>query len=308
MTEPLISVVMPVRNEERFIDQSLRSLRRQTLQAIEVLVIDDGSTDSTTERLARHTREDARVRVLDNPGDGLIDALHHGVEKSRSKLIARMDGDDIAAPGRLQRQLEELQRNPNAACLGTYGWRINERGVRIGRLINGPSSPQEFAQARAAKRPVHLTHPSVVFRRDAFDAVGGYDPAYHRAEDLRLFNDLAEQGEVYALPEALIRVRIRMTGASAASLELQALQATRVGYEVAGGTRYASPEAFVRELEQCDPESLAEHHSGWKRNAAQRTLARAVANGQVMLIARLIADGGVGAGMVHRIARRALRG
>src|SRR4051794_6833690 len=93
-----LSVVLPVFNGEASLDEAISSVSRQSFGDFELLVIDDGSSDGSAAIARRHVAADPRVKVLDNPGKGLVAALNHGIEQARAELIARMDADDVALP------------------------------------------------------------------------------------------------------------------------------------------------------------------------------------------------------------------
>jgi glycosyltransferase involved in cell wall biosynthesis len=100
---PLVSVLMPVRNEERFLPAALASLRAQTFRDWELVAVDDHSTDRTAAILERAAGEDRRIRMLRPPERGLVPALNAGLAACKAPLVARMDGDDICHPRRLEK-------------------------------------------------------------------------------------------------------------------------------------------------------------------------------------------------------------
>ena len=116
---PRVSILMPVHNEAVFLPAALSSLTKQTLIEWELVVVDDGSSDATPEMLAEAALRDPRIRVIRQNSDGLVHALNAGLAACRAPIIARMDGDDICHPRRLECQVAFLDANPNiglAAC------------------------------------------------------------------------------------------------------------------------------------------------------------------------------------------------
>ena len=109
-TLPHVSILMPVRNEERFLAAALRSVAAQTLTDWELVAVDDSSTDATPAILAEAARRDPRIRVLRPAERGLVPALNAGLAACRAPLVARMDGDDVSHPRRLASQAEFLFR------------------------------------------------------------------------------------------------------------------------------------------------------------------------------------------------------
>jgi glycosyltransferase involved in cell wall biosynthesis len=110
--------LLPVRNEERYLVECLESLSAQTLSELEVVVVDDGSTDSTPEILAAHARADSRFRVHRQEPAGMVAASEHARAEARAPLLARMDADDVALPERLELQVVAIEEEGLAAVGG----------------------------------------------------------------------------------------------------------------------------------------------------------------------------------------------
>ena len=119
MPPPPISVVMPVNNGQAFLDEAVGSIRAQTFQDFELIIVDDGSRDATPEILRSHAVADRRIRIVTQPQTGVVAALNNGIAASAGPYLARMDADDVAKPDRLARQLEILARHPNVAAVGS---------------------------------------------------------------------------------------------------------------------------------------------------------------------------------------------
>lgn len=200
-----LTVILPVRNGERWLDAAIASIRAQTFGDFELLVIDDGSSDRTASIATRHAAEDPRVVLVRNPASGLVSALNFGLEKARAPLVARMDADDIALPQRFERQVARMRAEPDLSVLGTGYFRIDAEGGRTGSVVP-PVEPVDVA--RALDRVNAIAHPTVVMRRDAVEAAGGYREAYLRAEDYDLWLRLAERGKLANLSDPLIEYRI----------------------------------------------------------------------------------------------------
>ncbi|MEO1235937.1 MAG: glycosyltransferase family 2 protein, partial [Planctomycetota bacterium] len=117
-TTPTISVLMPVYNCGVYLDAAVRSVRDQTWTDLELVAVNDGSTDGSLDVLQRHADEDERVVVIDQPNGGIVAALNAGLARCRGAFIARMDGDDVAYPHRLERQLAWMRAHPEAVAVG----------------------------------------------------------------------------------------------------------------------------------------------------------------------------------------------
>ena len=112
MTSPRVSILLSVRNEAQFLPVALASLFRQTMTSWELVAVDDGSSDATPAILADAVRRDPRVRVVSSPGRGLVAALNAGLAACRAPLVARMDGDDVSHPRRLELQAAAFVADP----------------------------------------------------------------------------------------------------------------------------------------------------------------------------------------------------
>ena len=200
-----LSVVLPVFNGEASLDEAISSITRQSFGDFELLVVDDGSSDGSAAIARRHAAADPRVKLRSNPGKGLVAALNHGIEQASADLIARMDADDVALPARFERQMARMGGEPDLLVLGTATIRVDDRGKELEVTIP-PADPAEISRRLDRGNPI--AHPTVVMRRAAVRAVGGYRRAYVRAEDYDLWLRLAERGKLANLEEPLLRYRI----------------------------------------------------------------------------------------------------
>lgn len=201
MNPPKVSVVMPVLNEEEFLERSLRTLRAQTFQDYELLVVDNGSTDRSPEIAARFAD-----RVIVEPQRGYDRALHRGILEAKGEFIVQADADSLYPPGWLATMVRALEA-PGVVC--AYGpW----------AFLESPRWRQglEAAVCRAVQLTTHLlglcqtTGFNMGFRRDAYFRVGGY-PALGglAAADLRLGLRLKRVGKVRYVPGMLVRTSNR---------------------------------------------------------------------------------------------------
>ena len=204
MRPPRISVLLPVWNAERYVGETLASLRGQTFGDFEVVVVDDGSTDRTPEILAAQSG-DPRVRIFRQENRGLVGALTAGLEHCRADYVARIDADDCAHPDRLRLQLEYLEKHPGVLALGSNLELIDECGRPAG-LKDYPVGEERATAAMADG--CSLAHPAVMMRKAAVVAAGGYRECCRHAEDYDLWLRLIEAGAVDNLPQRLLRYRV----------------------------------------------------------------------------------------------------
>jgi glycosyltransferase involved in cell wall biosynthesis len=196
-------VVLPVRDGERYLRDAVDSVLAQTLSNLEVIVVDDGSTDGTL--LLLEGVPDARLRVLRRPREGLVAALDAGIAEAQAEYVARMDADDVAEPERLQRQVEVLERRPRVGMVATWTMLIDEDGRELRREVL-PSEHADLARRLLLRNP--FQHGSVLLRRAALEAAGGYRADYGANEDYDLWRRLARSWELACVPEALYRYRV----------------------------------------------------------------------------------------------------
>jgi len=174
---PLVSILMPVRNEACYLPAALATLSRQTLADWELVVVDDGSTDGTPALLAAAARRDRRIRPLLCSGGGLVAALNEGMAACRAPLIARMDGDDIAHPRRLEQQANLLATDPGVGLAACAFRHFPRPALKQGMLAyeawqNGLLDHELIMRDLFVESP--FVHPSVMMRRDLLQSMGGY--------------------------------------------------------------------------------------------------------------------------------------
>jgi hypothetical protein len=234
---------MPVRDGERFLAEALDSVLGQTLADLELIVVDDGSTDGTAALLADAARRDERVRVLTQAAGGLAVALNAGCALVRAPVIARMDADDVALPDRLERQLAFLDARPEAALVGGGIVLVDEAG----REFDREPGHAELAESN------RLVHGTVTMRTEAFRELGGY--RLDQSEDYDLWLRFEERFGIAALEEPVIRYRFHPGQFSVTKLERQALGALCV--RAAARVRRAGQPDPLDGVEQLD-ETVAE--------------------------------------------------
>ena len=196
---------MPVHNAAPFLHESVRSILDQTFRDFELIVLENGSSDGSGAILRRFADQDPRIRLFEDPRPlGLVDSSNYVVQQATAPLVARMDADDVCHPERLEREVEVMQQEPDVVAVGTLSVGIDRHGRRVRprdrwRLIHCSQVP--------------FSHGSSLFRRDAFERIGGYRPGL-LWRDLDLFLRLADQGRILILPEALYTYRYNLSSTS----------------------------------------------------------------------------------------------
>ncbi|MEX0774378.1 MAG: glycosyltransferase [Phycisphaeraceae bacterium] len=207
MTEPQVSVLMPVYNDRRYLPAAIESILRQTFKDFELIVIDDGSTDGSEEILRGYAERDARVRLVRRPNKGYVYSLNEAIGMARAPLLARMDSDDISPPDRFAVEIAYLAAHPEVVCVGGYYGLMDYRG-RFLTTMTPPTDHQAIDQELLAGH-TPLCHTSVMMRRDAVEKVGRYDLTMALADDLDLWLRLAEVGQLAIVPQPMVCVRMR---------------------------------------------------------------------------------------------------
>ncbi|RWE73144.1 MAG: glycosyltransferase [Mesorhizobium sp.] len=201
---PTVSVIIPVRDGAPYIGEALQSILDQDLADIEVIVVDDGSSDDSAAIATSLGEGDGRVKVVANRGKGIVDALNMGIALARAPLVARMDGDDISLPDRLRLQAARFDADADLQLLGTAGLRIDRDGKPL-RPIEVPIGNEPLRSALAGYNP--MLHPTVMFRTEAVRRVGGYRRAFTYAEDYDLWLRLSEAGKLANMDARLVKLR-----------------------------------------------------------------------------------------------------
>lgn len=201
MNNPLVSIILPIRNGERFLDQALDSVFLQNYAPYELLVIDDHSTDRSAEiAMCR-----AGVRFLSNPGRGVGCAWNAGIASSSGDLIAFLAQDDVWLPGKLARQVAFMQKQPGV----DYSLTRNHTF-----LEPGDTPPAGCRTERLGLDSFSLLIEALMVRRSVFDRIGGFNEKLTSAQDMDWFARASDAGLVMARMEDVL-VRRRVHGGNA---------------------------------------------------------------------------------------------
>lgn len=203
----LISVVLPVYNAENYLPDAIESILNQTYSNLELIIINDGSTDESLNIMKQWYEKDQRIKIISRENKGLIYSLNEGINIAKGEFIARMDADDISLPTRLEKQLAYLTQNQLDIC-GCHYFEINECGELSGlRLV--PKNQDMITICLASAVP--FAHPSVLIRKSFLEINRLYygEGVAKYAEDLdlwiRMYSNKASFGNVN---EILFKYRI----------------------------------------------------------------------------------------------------
>jgi len=206
---PEVSIVMPIKNQEPFLEECLNSIRKQTKQDWELIVVDDHSDDQSSSILSIWAKKEPRIQTFENPGSGIVDALNFGISKSNSDLIARMDGDDLMHPLRLEEQSKFLQHNQ---ALGVVSCEViqfthskENKGEGYAHHVEWTNQIHSSDEHKAYRFVDCLfAHPSVLFRKKLVTKYGGYRKGDH-PEDFELWlRWLSNEVRMGKIPQKLL--------------------------------------------------------------------------------------------------------
>jgi len=200
----LVSVLLPVHNGARYLESATRSILNQTHRELELIVVDDGSTDGSAEIVA--ALGDPRVRLIRNERNlGLPASLNRGLSAARAGIVARQDADDLSHPQRLERQLGFLDRHPEVGLVGTQAWIMDEAGRCRGSRTHACTHESLVWELMFDNAFIHT---SVTFRRHVIlGEHGGYDEAWAYNQDYDLWTRLIKSTRLANLPDRLVASR-----------------------------------------------------------------------------------------------------
>ena len=241
-----VTVLMTVFNGMPYLAEAVDSILCQTLSDFEFVIVDDGSTDGTSDYLS--AIEDPRVTIIRQDNRGTAAAANHGLENINTRFVARMDADDISLPTRLSKQLAFMKQNPEVGVLGTQVVPVGDSGH--GKSLALPSTHEElFSDMMSCKHG--LAHSSVMIDADRLKSIGGY-------WSLRLIDDwdmMLRMGEISRLAnldEVLVQYRVHsgsLNGTGMLRMRRSIAYATERARRRQANMTPISYEAFVHELD-----------------------------------------------------------
>lgn len=207
---PQVSVLLPYKNAAATLEEALGSVLAERDVPLEIVAVDDGSTDDGARLVAAMASRDPRIVAVATGGVGIARALAYAHTKARAPFLARMDADDVSLPGRFAAQLALLQKNPRLGVVGTQAKPFPDEvvGEGLARYVDWQNSlvtPEDHAREIFVEAP--LCHPTVMLRREALEGVGGFQDV-RWAEDYDLWLRLHAAGwELAKVPRILFHWR-----------------------------------------------------------------------------------------------------
>lgn len=223
MTQPVVSVIMPVLNEEKYLAAAIESVLNQTFKDFELLIISENDTSRESLRIISRYRDD-RIRHIHNSKRlGLIRSLNAAITRAKGHYIARFDADDINLPHRFEKQLNFLNRYSDVGVVGARYDIIDSAGRVIWRPR--PTLARGLIKWRLLFGDCAVAHPSVMVRSEVYNQLGGYSATALYVEDYELWTRAVEITEVANMPDTLVLLRAHAASVSHAH-ESEQLQRT----------------------------------------------------------------------------------
>lgn len=286
---PRVSIVTVYYNREAYVADAIESLLAQDYPNLEIIAVDDGSTDGTLAALRRY--EDPRYRVLTKPNSGFTDTINHGIQASDGTYLAIHGSGDISYPARISKQAAVLRAREGIGLVGCHV--AIEQNPGDTAKIRARTKRGSLADTIAASNP--FTHGEVMFRRALYDRVGGYRPFFQYAQDRDLWVRMARHSDYDIVPETLY-LRRKLDGGVAVSPTKLLMQAYFSDFAIQCGAsvdahgkdlldRHGPKALFWRKRSKALSKKLSGYALQWLRRgeaeAAQMLMEAALAEGRL---------------------------
>ncbi len=224
---PKVSVLLPVYNGEKYIEKSLNSVLNQSFTDLEILVLNDGSTDNSLEIINKFIAIDSRVRAINfEKNIGLIGVLNEGVKKSNGLYLARIDSDDEwGDTDKIEKQVEFLENNPEYALIGTNAILVNEKNEEVGK-IEYCQKDEEIRKKILIKN--QFLHSSVLFYKEAAEKCGLYKNEEKYVEDYGLWLRIGQNYKFANLPIVGLKYFLNPQGETATKNRQQVINSFKL--------------------------------------------------------------------------------
>ncbi len=200
---PLVSVVMPVYNGEKYVRQTMESILRQTFTDFEFLIVDDGSTDRTFAIVQEYAANDSRIIAIHQENKGKPATRNILCALARGTYIAVTDSDDISLPERLQEEVRYMEAHPQIGVVGTWAECIDGTG-RVTKVLRHPCSPAVAVWSLFLRNPI--SHSAALIRRSAGEDVGWYRD--YASDDYDLWSRISANYDIANIPQILVQYRV----------------------------------------------------------------------------------------------------
>jgi glycosyltransferase involved in cell wall biosynthesis len=221
---PRVSVVTPAYNDERYLPEAIESVLRQTYTDFELILVNDGSTDSTGDIIASQ-RDDRIVAIHNARNLGLSASLNIGFRRARGSLLARLDSDDLAQPHRLARQVAFMDAQPSVGMVGSWFTQIDDNGSPIA-TVRPPADPIEVRWRFLFHSPIPPS--TAMLRTDGLETPLLHDESLSYAMDYELWCRIARTSLVTTIEEVLVQRRRHAESMTSSRRDLATEEPTRI--------------------------------------------------------------------------------
>jgi glycosyltransferase involved in cell wall biosynthesis len=211
--EPLVSVIMPVYNQEKYLADCIESVLNQTYRDFEFIILDDGSTDSSAEIIHKYAHKDKRIKDLYEKNAGRCIATNNLAQMAKGKLLAFLDADDNMYPQRLEKQVAFHLENPEVDGSSCHCQYINHKGDMLGKQhYPGLKTAGDSQKALTENKIIHCAITGLMTTKESFLKTGGLRSEHWYSEDLDFFNRFIEHGHsLVIIQQVLMQYRIHAT-------------------------------------------------------------------------------------------------
>jgi len=201
---PKVTALMSVYNGEKYLREAVESILNQTFEDFEFIIINDGSSDSSRDKILSY--KDSRIRFIENEKNlGLTKSLNRGLRIAKGKYIARIDVDDISMPGRFEKQVSFLDEHKEIALVGSWIQIINPQSGEV-FVLKYDCDPVIIKWTLLFKNPI--AHSSAFFRKEIIEEMGYYKEKYKYAQDFDLWFRISRRYKIANIAEVLVKYRI----------------------------------------------------------------------------------------------------
>lgn len=227
MATPKVSIIMPVYNAAKYLDETINSILNQTYNDFEFLIIDDGSTDNSLEIL--YSYNDHRIKILKNEKNiGYVKTLNKLIDISKGEYIARQDNDDLSLPDRIEKQVLFLNKNKDVGVCGTNAFIFGKKT----KMTRMPITDDEIKAYMIINNP--MLHPTIMYRKSIFEVlnIGKYNEDLCPAEDYAMWFEISKKTKLANLPEPLLKYRWHENNTSQLKKNIQIEKANQIRKEI----------------------------------------------------------------------------
>lgn len=201
--EPLVSIILPTYNRSEYLVRAIKSVLDQNYNNFELIIINDGSTDKTSEIISQY--QDSRIKIIENKENlGFVRSLNKAINYAQGKYIARIDDDDFWSDSqKLEKQIKFLENNPEYVLVSSGMIKIDKNGKEIKKYLF-PEKDEEIREKMLLTD--YFVHPGVVFKKQTWEKAGGYNEQFYFSQDWDLWARLGKIGKMYNFPEYFVSV------------------------------------------------------------------------------------------------------